>query len=103
MAFYLAAKALAGFHTNRNLQVILVPPSNQDLPDGIQARDGLTPPMRDAVNRRFRKLKHVEPGVMRHVEEAILTIASVHLSQSPALSHYPNLSSGLDAIIVVQP
>ena len=54
-----------------------MPPPGQGLPEGVQAQDGVTPPMRDAVNRRFRKLKHVEPGLMRHVEEAILTIASV--------------------------
>ena len=53
----------------------------------LLARDGITPPMRDACNRRFRKSRNVEPGLMRHVEEAILTIASVSSTTKQALQN----------------
>ena len=69
--------------SNPRLQVIVVPERGTELPDGIEARNGVTPPMRDARKRRFRKLRDINPAFMRQVEEAVLLIASVSLWPPP--------------------
>ena len=65
--------------SNPRLQVIVIPERGTELPDGIEARNGVTPPMRDTRKRRFRKLRDINPAFMRQVEEAVLLIASVSL------------------------
>ena len=47
------------------------------LSEGSEARDGVTPAMRDARRRLFRRPLTVNPDLVRRVEEQILTIASV--------------------------
>ena len=66
------------------LQVVVVPSSSGAIPEGIEARDGVTPPMKDARKRRFRKSRDVNTAFMRQVEDVVLMIASV--SSFPALT-----------------
>ena len=71
------------------LQVIMVPEKGEELPEGVEARDGVTPPMRNAQRRRFRRDPSVAPAVMKEVEDAVMKIISVGVL-SPAMSE-PNL------------
>ena len=73
----------------------MVPERGTELPEGIEARHGVTPPMRDARRRRFRKLRGINPAFMRQVEEVVLLIASVSLWPPPdsALGHGERVAS----------
>jgi hypothetical protein len=58
-------------------QVLLVRGADEPAPEGSEARDGVTPAMRDARRRLFRRPIDVSPDLVRRVEADILTIASV--------------------------
>ena len=49
----------------------------EPLAEGAEARDGVTPAMRDARRRLFRRPLQVSPDLVRRVEEDILTVAAV--------------------------
>jgi len=57
-------------------QVIIVPEKGEELPEGVEAPDGVTPPMRDARRRRFRRDSPVAPAMMKEVEDAVIKIIS---------------------------
>lgn len=60
------------------IQVIILPEEDKELPESIEAQNGLTPAMRNARKRRFRHPRLVDPKVIREVEEAILKISGVN-------------------------
>ncbi|KAK9845230.1 hypothetical protein WJX81_000566 [Elliptochloris bilobata] len=57
-------------------EVLLVRGSGDSAPEGTEARDGVTPAMRDARRRLFRRPLAVSPGLVRRVEEDIHTISA---------------------------
>ena len=54
----------------------------ETLAEGAEARDGVTPAMRDARRRLFRRPLQVSPDLVRRVEEDILTVAAVRAGSS---------------------
>lgn len=67
----------------------MVPERGGEMPEGVEARDGLTPPMRDARRRRFRRDTPVAPAVMKEVEDAVIKIISVKPFPEPPLPCLP--------------
>ena len=59
------------------MQVIIVPDEDCSLPDGLEAKNGLTKAMQDARKRRFRKVRYIDPKIMRKTEDAIIQIIGV--------------------------
>ncbi|KAM1039358.1 hypothetical protein ACFX2C_028778 [Malus domestica] len=57
-------------------QMIMVRDPNDPAPDTVEYRHGLTPPMRDARKRRFRREPDLNPELVRRVEEDLLNISS---------------------------
>ncbi|KAI0504824.1 hypothetical protein KFK09_015777 [Dendrobium nobile] len=57
-------------------QIIMVREEGEPSPEGIEYRHGLTPPMRDARRRRFRREPDVNPELVQRVEKDILNIMS---------------------------
>ncbi|NP_001242342.1 uncharacterized protein LOC100806004 [Glycine max] len=55
-------------------QMIMVRESGDAAPDVIEYRHGLTPPMRDARKRRFRREPDLNPGLVSRVEKDLLKI-----------------------------
>ena len=58
--------------------------------EGAEARDGVTPAMRDARRRLFRRPLRVSPDLVRRVEEDILTIAAVRAGPAALLRMMPS-------------
>ncbi|KAL6275170.1 hypothetical protein ACE6H2_018771 [Prunus campanulata] len=57
-------------------QMIMVRDSSDAAPDTVEYRHGLTPPMRDARKRRFRREPDLNPELVRRVEEDLLNISA---------------------------
>ncbi|KAL9244208.1 hypothetical protein vseg_018010 [Gypsophila vaccaria] len=55
-------------------QMILVREGNDNQPDMVESRHGLTPPMRDVRRRRFRREPDLNPEVVHRVETDLLKI-----------------------------
>ncbi|WJX33324.1 transcription initiation factor TFIID subunit 7 [Trifolium repens] len=55
-------------------QMIMVRESGDAAPDVIECRHGLTPPMRDARKRRFRREPDLNPELVSRVEKDLLKI-----------------------------
>mmetsp|Transcript_5363 Transcript_5363/g.11774 ORF Transcript_5363/g.11774 Transcript_5363/m.11774 type:complete len:186 (-) Transcript_5363:24-581(-) len=60
-------------------QMIMV--AGQPPADTLEARDGVTPPMRNARERHFRQLPHVSPEVLTKVEQDLLAILDGYAPQ----------------------
>ncbi|KAI5406469.1 transcription initiation factor TFIID subunit 7, variant 3 [Lathyrus oleraceus] len=54
--------------------MIMVRESGDAAPDVIECRHGLTPPMRDARKRRFRREPDLNPELVSRVEKDLLKI-----------------------------
>lgn len=57
-------------------QMIMVREPGDAAPDAVEYRHGLTPPMRDARKRRFRREPDLNPELVRRVEEDLLNISA---------------------------
>ncbi|KAI3697009.1 hypothetical protein L6452_29701 [Arctium lappa] len=55
-------------------QMIMVRDKDDPAPDVVEHRHGLTPPMRDARRRRFRREPDLNPELVRRVEKDLLNI-----------------------------
>ncbi|KAK4764389.1 hypothetical protein SAY87_013827 [Trapa incisa] len=55
-------------------QIIMVREADDPAPDVVEYRHGLTPPMRDARKRRFRREPDLNPELVRRVEKDLLNI-----------------------------
>lgn len=55
-------------------QIIMVREEKDPLPEGFEYRHGLTPPMRDARRRRFRREPELNPNLVQKVEQDLLNI-----------------------------
>ncbi|KAK6937012.1 TAFII55 protein, conserved region [Dillenia turbinata] len=58
-------------------QMIMVREEGDAAPDVVEYRHGLTPPMRDARRRRFRREPDLNPELVRRVEKDLLNIMAV--------------------------
>uniref|UniRef100_A0A0D6R8J1 TAFII55 protein conserved region domain-containing protein n=1 Tax=Araucaria cunninghamii TaxID=56994 RepID=A0A0D6R8J1_ARACU len=63
-------------------QMIMVREEAQPAPAGPECRDGLTPPMRDARRRRFRRCPDINPDVVSRVEEDLMRIMAGGTAQN---------------------
>ncbi|KAG5612760.1 hypothetical protein H5410_024041 [Solanum commersonii] len=64
-------------------QMIMVREEGDPVPDVVEYRHGLTPPMRDARRRRFRREPDLNPELVRRVDkdlQNIIGLAKFHLS-----------------------
>lgn len=57
-------------------QMIMVREEGDTAPDVVEYRHGLTPPMRDARRRRFRREPDLNPELVRRVEKDLMNIMS---------------------------
>lgn len=55
-------------------QVIMVREEHDPVPEGVEYRHGLTPPMRDARRRRFRREPDLNPELVQRVEKDLWNI-----------------------------
>ncbi|KAI5675110.1 hypothetical protein M9H77_06060 [Catharanthus roseus] len=55
-------------------QMIMVKEEGDSVPDEVEYRHGLTPPMRDARRRRFRREPDLNPELVRRVEKDLQNI-----------------------------
>lgn len=55
-------------------QMIVVREESDPCPEGAEYRHGLTPPMRDARRRRFRREPDLNPELVQRVEKDLLNI-----------------------------
>ncbi|KAL8511662.1 hypothetical protein ACS0TY_018175 [Phlomoides rotata] len=55
-------------------QMIMVREEGDGVPEAVEYRHGLTPPMRDARRRRFRREPDLNPEVVRRVEKDLQNI-----------------------------
>ncbi|XP_042004536.1 transcription initiation factor TFIID subunit 7-like [Salvia splendens] len=55
-------------------QMIMVREESDGVPEAVEYRHGLTPPMRDARRRRFRREPDLNPEVVRRVERDLQNI-----------------------------
>lgn len=55
-------------------QMIMVREPGDSTPDAVEYRHGLTPPMRDARKRRFRREPDLNPELVQRVEKDLLNI-----------------------------
>ncbi|KAK9220707.1 hypothetical protein WN944_009130 [Citrus x changshan-huyou] len=59
-------------------QMIMVREPGDSTPDVVEYRHGLTPPMRDARKRRFRREPDLNPELVQRVEKDLLNIMTVN-------------------------
>uniref|UniRef100_M1CET4 TAF7 (TBP-ASSOCIATED FACTOR 7) n=1 Tax=Solanum tuberosum TaxID=4113 RepID=M1CET4_SOLTU len=57
-------------------QMIMVREEGDPVPDVVEYRHGLTPPMRDARRRRFRREPDLNPELVRRVDKDLQNIMS---------------------------
>ncbi|KAJ6307215.1 TRANSCRIPTION INITIATION FACTOR TFIID 55 KD SUBUNIT-RELATED [Salix viminalis] len=55
-------------------QMVMVREAGDTAPDVVEYRHGLTPPMRDARKRRFRREPDLNPELVQRVEKDLLNI-----------------------------
>ncbi|KAH6829833.1 TBP-associated factor 7 [Perilla frutescens var. hirtella] len=60
-------------------QMIMVREEEDGVPEAVEYRHGLTPPMRDARRRRFRREPDLNPEVVRRVEKDLQNIMADEL------------------------
>ncbi|KAJ0021555.1 hypothetical protein Pint_31401 [Pistacia integerrima] len=65
-------------------QIIMVREPGDSAPDVVEYRHGLTPPMRDARKRRFRREPDLNPELVQRVEKDLLNIMSVNEQEEDA-------------------
>ncbi|KAK8494471.1 hypothetical protein V6N12_018132 [Hibiscus sabdariffa] len=71
-------------------QMILVRESGEASPDVVEYRHGLTPPMRDARKRRFRREPDLNPELVQRVEKDLVNIMSGGTVENPDILDTPN-------------
>ncbi|XP_074308922.1 transcription initiation factor TFIID subunit 7 isoform X2 [Silene latifolia] len=64
-------------------QMILVREGGGSKPDMVEYKHGLTPPMRDARRRRFRREPDLNPELVQGVENALLSIMNSRGNEGP--------------------
>ncbi|CAA6668844.1 unnamed protein product [Spirodela intermedia] len=57
-------------------QIIMIREEGDPAPEGAEFKHGLTPPMRDARKRRFRREPDLNPELVQRVEKDLLNILS---------------------------
>ncbi|KAK9130823.1 hypothetical protein Sjap_011310 [Stephania japonica] len=55
-------------------QIIMVRDEGENAPDGLEYKHGLTPPMRDARRRRFRREPDLNPELVQRAEKDLVNI-----------------------------
>ncbi|CAD5315619.1 unnamed protein product [Arabidopsis thaliana] len=71
-------------------QMIMVREPGDPAPNTVEYRHGLTPPMKDARKRRFRREPDLNPELVQRVERDLLnilsggTVENVHEQEEPA-------------------
>ncbi|GJM93723.1 hypothetical protein PR202_ga10306 [Eleusine coracana subsp. coracana] len=55
-------------------QMIMVRDENDPAPEGVEYKHGLTPPMRDARRRRFRREPDLNADLVKQVEKHLINI-----------------------------
>lgn len=63
-------------------QMIMVREEGDPVPDAVEYRHGLTPPMRDARRRRFRREPDLNPELVRRVEKDLQSIMAGGTAES---------------------
>ncbi|KAL4308406.1 hypothetical protein GQ457_01G048680 [Hibiscus cannabinus] len=71
-------------------QMILVRESGEASPDVVEYRHGLTPPMRDARKRRFRREPDLNPELVQRVEKDLVNIMSGGTVENPDILVTPD-------------
>ncbi|XP_073057692.1 transcription initiation factor TFIID subunit 7-like [Primulina eburnea] len=80
-------------------QMILVREDNDNIPEQLEHRHGLTPPMRDARRRRFRREPDLNPEVVRRVEKDLQkimaggTVENIGVEMAEQDEYYENTRS----------
>ncbi|AQK68802.1 Transcription initiation factor TFIID subunit 7 [Zea mays] len=59
---------------NKLKQMIMVREENDPAPEGVEYKHGLTPPMRDARRRRFRREPDLNAELVNQVEKHLISI-----------------------------
>ncbi|KAF3339608.1 transcription initiation factor TFIID subunit 7-like protein [Carex littledalei] len=57
-------------------QMIMVREEGDPVPEGVESRHGLTPPMRNARTKRFRREPDLNPELVQRVEKDLMCIMS---------------------------
>ncbi|GAB2284417.1 transcription initiation factor TFIID subunit 7 [Dionaea muscipula] len=89
-------------------QMIMVREEGDVAPDSVEYRHGLTPPMRDARRRRFRREPDLNPEVVQRVERDLWSImksgtAEVTTQEEDGDGNAHNVSKKLEAKPVAKP
>ncbi|XP_073057693.1 transcription initiation factor TFIID subunit 7-like [Primulina eburnea] len=80
-------------------QMIMVREDNDNIPESLEHRHGLTPPMRDARRRRFRREPDLNPEVVRRVEKDLQkimaggTVENIGVEMAEQDEYYENARS----------
>uniref|UniRef100_A0A7N0TY29 TAFII55 protein conserved region domain-containing protein n=1 Tax=Kalanchoe fedtschenkoi TaxID=63787 RepID=A0A7N0TY29_KALFE len=70
-------------------QIIMVKEKgDQSVPDTLEFRHGLTPPMRDVRKRRFRREPDLNPELVQRVERELRSIPAGGTGNLSAVIHY---------------
>ncbi|XP_073059607.1 transcription initiation factor TFIID subunit 7-like [Primulina eburnea] len=83
----------------RVVQMIMVREDNDNIPESLEHRHGLTPPMRDARRRRFRREPDLNPEVVRRVEKDLQkimaggTVENIGVEMAEQDEYYENARS----------
>ncbi|KAG5560895.1 hypothetical protein RHGRI_004052 [Rhododendron griersonianum] len=87
-------------------QMIMVREHGDPRPDAVEYRHGLTPPMRDARRRRFRREPDLNPELVQRVERDLLNIMAggtaenIDILVSFLLRKMPSVDGGALTLIV---
>ncbi|CAI9264366.1 unnamed protein product [Lactuca saligna] len=65
-------------------QMIMIREDGDPAPDGMEYRHGVTPPMRDARKRRFRREPDLNPELVQRVEKDLLNIMNDEVGEGSA-------------------
>lgn len=68
-------------------QIIMVREEEDAAPEGIEFKHGLTPPMRDARRRRFRREPDLNPELVQRVEKDLLNIMAGGTAENVDAEH----------------
>ncbi|XP_042518619.1 transcription initiation factor TFIID subunit 7 isoform X1 [Macadamia integrifolia] len=68
-------------------QIIMVREEGDTAPDDVEYRHGLTPPMRDARRRRFRREPDLNPELVQRVEKDLVNIMAGGTAENVVSSH----------------
>ncbi|XP_073057694.1 transcription initiation factor TFIID subunit 7-like [Primulina eburnea] len=87
-------------------QMIMVREDNDNIPESLEHRHGLTPPMRDARRRRFRREPDLNHEVVRRVEKDLQkimaggTVENIGVEMAEQDEYYENARSASKKSIV---